>query len=352
MRIKFHHILLLLIVTATFYTGTQAYLSTFSRTIRNMKNVNVCLLTLDQRSSAIKLKDICIIQYLPEKKALKAIVISNNVRYSISEEETESLRHSFAKTYKETQNKQKAIETTINAVRQIFNNEISIPYYCAGTKNDFKNLLNIVGTYKNKSLFGTAYSSSTYQSSSLDKNTTLSIHANRIVSSINSTIFLFRAPVAISYIQNNLTSNLSLWDLLVFSIELKNLRTSAPIVARLQYSRRSSSAVNILTKLISDNNSSDHKKQQPLRVEVWNASGKRKLAQNVTWLLRKHGYDVIDFGTFPSLQPITLIKDLSDNYDGSYSIVNILNCGEIIATYKPDRFVDISVVLGKDCSLE
>lgn len=85
-----------------------------------------------------------------------------------------------------------------------------------------------------------------------------------------------------------------------------------------------------------------------VRVEVWNAASVPKVAEKVTWILRKHGYDVIDWGNSPARQKKTVIKDMAGDQPSAQGIVDILGFGEVVTHYSAHRFIDISVVIGQD----
>ena len=98
-------------------------------------------------------------------------------------------------------------------------------------------------------------------------------------------------------------------------------------------------------------NSKGITKNSRIRVEVWNAAGVSKLAERVVWILRKNGYDVIDWGNFAVRQKKTIIKDLTGDLESSHRISDIIGCGEVITRYDKKRLIDISVILGEDCRI-
>jgi len=88
-----------------------------------------------------------------------------------------------------------------------------------------------------------------------------------------------------------------------------------------------------------------------VRAEVWNASGKNGLAEEVSWLLRRNNYDVIEWGTFSVRQKKTLIKDLTGDLRSAQKVSDIISCGEVVTRYDAKRLIDLSIILGEDCRI-
>jgi hypothetical protein len=87
-----------------------------------------------------------------------------------------------------------------------------------------------------------------------------------------------------------------------------------------------------------------------VRLEVLNASGRRDLAVRVTKHLRKQGFDVINFGTYGSVEERTKIVNCSDNIGAARKTREALGLGglEIYSKFNKFGIADARIVLGAD----
>lgn len=83
------------------------------------------------------------------------------------------------------------------------------------------------------------------------------------------------------------------------------------------------------------------------RVEVLNGSGKTGLAKLATERLRDAGFDVVQFGNGP-LTEKSYVLDRIGKLDLATTVGQALSIGDIRAKVDTTRYVDASVVLGKD----
>ncbi|MDR1122793.1 MAG: LytR C-terminal domain-containing protein [Endomicrobium sp.] len=86
-------------------------------------------------------------------------------------------------------------------------------------------------------------------------------------------------------------------------------------------------------------------------IDIKNASGQFRMAEKVTWLLRANKFDVLDWGSFPIVYDVTLIKDYKGNFIQALKIFNILGVGKIIVSYNSSVYADMNVFIGKDCKI-
>ncbi|OGR43441.1 MAG: hypothetical protein A2X28_00930 [Elusimicrobia bacterium GWA2_56_46] len=86
------------------------------------------------------------------------------------------------------------------------------------------------------------------------------------------------------------------------------------------------------------------------RLEILNASGKKDLAGSVTRYLRKRGFDVINFGTYGSVERQTKIVNCSDSIEAARLVRDALGLGGLEIYSKADRrgIVQVRVILGSD----
>lgn len=84
-------------------------------------------------------------------------------------------------------------------------------------------------------------------------------------------------------------------------------------------------------------------------IDVKNASGKPRMAQKVTWLLRENKFDVLDWSNFNKVYERTLIKSFNGNFKKCLDISKILNTGKILISYNNKVYYDMSIFVGQDC---
>lgn len=89
-----------------------------------------------------------------------------------------------------------------------------------------------------------------------------------------------------------------------------------------------------------------------ITVEVWNASPQNGLAYRVTKVVRQAGFDVVQYGSYPERQPKTLVIDRTGQIRKAQAVAKSLAIGEIVSNIDKKRLVDVTVILGKDFSLE
>jgi hypothetical protein len=86
-----------------------------------------------------------------------------------------------------------------------------------------------------------------------------------------------------------------------------------------------------------------------VRVRVVNATTTRGLARRATLLLRDFGYDVVDFDTDTRRQSITTVIEVhTGGTDAADRIRRVLGVGNITAVADSLRFLDVTVVIGRD----
>ncbi|MDR2457337.1 MAG: LytR C-terminal domain-containing protein [Clostridiales Family XIII bacterium] len=86
-------------------------------------------------------------------------------------------------------------------------------------------------------------------------------------------------------------------------------------------------------------------------IDVKNASRQNRMAEKVSWLLREHKFDVLDWGSFPIVYDKTIIKDFKGKFTQSLKISKILGTGKVIISYNSSVYIDINVFIGKDCKI-
>jgi hypothetical protein len=89
----------------------------------------------------------------------------------------------------------------------------------------------------------------------------------------------------------------------------------------------------------------------PIRVEVLNGCEERGLARKVTGLLRRSGFDVVNFGNAENLDFLeTIVVDRSGHIEKAQQVAQTLGVENCVQQIKQDpyRIEDVLVVIGRD----
>lgn len=85
-----------------------------------------------------------------------------------------------------------------------------------------------------------------------------------------------------------------------------------------------------------------------VRVRVLNATTTRGLAKRATMVLREFGYDVVDFDNVKTKRSTTLVLAHSGHDAWAQRLRRAMGVGAIEATTDSLRFVDLTVLVGRD----
>ncbi len=89
----------------------------------------------------------------------------------------------------------------------------------------------------------------------------------------------------------------------------------------------------------------------PIRVEILNGCEERGLARKVTDLLRRSGFDVVNFGNAESFDFLeTIVVDRSGHMEKTQRVAEVLGVENCIQQIKQDpyRIEDVLVIIGRD----
>ena len=88
-----------------------------------------------------------------------------------------------------------------------------------------------------------------------------------------------------------------------------------------------------------------------LKVEVLNTTNKSRLAIKAVDKIRENDFDVMDWGSSSKKYEFTTIFDFVNDYEKIKEIKDVLGCGEIIFRPKENSLMNVSVLLGQDCTI-
>ena len=147
-------------------------------------------------------------------------------------------------------------------------------------------------------------------------------------------------------------TNISFHDLLLTALELSRLNSSNFIVTDFERGTGRGGMMNSSGDGEAANkaNTEAGAFAPVFRVEILNASGEKDLAAQVTKYLRKKGFDVINFGTYGSVEEQTKIVNCSGNTEAARAVRSALGLDshEIYSKSGSGNVAEVSVVLGGD----
>jgi len=373
--------IVLLVAASIFFTVT----SPVARLIRCGQPINGLLLGTDWVDYARHSDTLVFMNYNPASRFLNIISIPRDTHYSPEGLHLGRINEVYAYNYRAKKDDHYACKQVIIAVEELFGSRVSIPYYLQINYLGFKKFIDLIGGVDVEIEEGMNYDDNAQNlhihfepgKYHLDGKGALEFVRYRgkagdlgrvfrqqrflksVLSKFHNPMLIMRMPQMVHIILSEVKTNLTVWDMLACMIELKDLRTNNVRLAQLPGTPRK----DFLWEVDRDNltglfdkilvSTSTAAAQGPkVRIEVWNASGKTKLAEKITWILRDRGFDVINYGTYGATQKKTLIKDLTGDLRAAQKIAEILSCGEVVTRYDDKRFIDISVTLGEDCNAD
>ncbi|MCK4590472.1 MAG: LytR C-terminal domain-containing protein [Candidatus Latescibacteria bacterium] len=93
------------------------------------------------------------------------------------------------------------------------------------------------------------------------------------------------------------------------------------------------------------------KEVMPIRVEVLNGCEEKGLARKVTSLLRRSGFDVVNFGNAENFDFLeTIVVDRSGQIEKAQQVAQTLGVENCVQQIKQDpyRIEDVLVIIGRD----
>ncbi|MCB4791995.1 MAG: LCP family protein [Elusimicrobia bacterium] len=355
-----------------------------SRSIRKGERINALLIGTDIVDYARHSDTLIFASYDPVRRFLDIISIPRDTRFSPKGYNFKKINEVYAYHYRTKQNDAFAAIEVCKAVEELFQNRLEIPYYVTINYSSFKKFIDLIGGIKVDIEEPMNYD---------DQAGNLHIHFNAGVNHLDGAkaleyvrfrgkagdlgrifrqqlfvksfllrwknpYFIFNLPKIAKLLMTEIFTNINTWDAFSGIIEVKDINMKNIRFSQLPgqpnkkgYWEYDTDNLNGLLNKILPNRDLNPSKSPNIRVEIWNATGTGKMAEQVTWILRKSGFDVIDWGNFTTRQKKTLIKDLTGDLRGAQRISEILNCGEVITRYDEKRLIDISVILGEDCKI-
>jgi LCP family protein required for cell wall assembly len=384
MKLKFEHYFLIALAALIAMTIYLSYTSPLARAIRNGELINGLVIGTDYVDYARHSDTLVFANYNPSKRFLNIISIPRDTHFCPPGYRFQRINEIYAYHFRMKKNDYLACQEVRRGVEQLLGSRIAIPYYVQFDYASFRKVIDLLGgivvdieepmhyddTAGNLHIHfepgrhhlngqqALEYVRYRGKAGDIGRVFRQQRFLKAALARLKNPYVLLRLPTIVRVVTGEIRTNLTVWDLLAGVLELKDLHANDIRLAQLPGTPKrdywevdAENCTGLLDKIFPASNIVTSPGPK-IRVEVWNASGKNKLAERVNWILRRQGYDVIDWGTFSVRQKKTLIKDLTGDLRSAQRIADILACGEVVTRYDAKRFIDISVTLGEDCIID
>lgn len=172
---------------------------------------------------------------------------------------------------------------------------------------------------------------------------------------------VLRFPKMITSLTSSVRTNLSLWDMIYLTLSARKIRVGGlkfyilPGVPRGPYWRiKKGAARNLAAALILGRPLKEESLapivplEKRITVRVFNASGRRGLARQITRVLRSRGYDVVDWGNYPIQQAPTRVIDRVGRITKAQAVAEELGIETYHSEPNKKALADVEVVIGQN----
>jgi LCP family protein required for cell wall assembly len=174
-------------------------------------------------------------------------------------------------------------------------------------------------------------------------------------------VTVLKFPQLVSAVFSSVRTNMSAWDIVYLAIAARRVRSNSlgfyilPGKPRGPFWELNQDAVKKMAQrtilgqdVVFDEADIIAPQEERITVNVWNASGQRALAYDITKFLRKQGYDVVDWGTYAAEQEHTRVFDRTGDLAKAQRVAEALGVDDFHSEINFKRLVDVEVVLGKN----
>ncbi len=368
----------LLIAFAIYFS----YTSPLSRAIRRGERINAVILGTDLVDYARHTDTMMFASYDPRSRFLDIISIPRDTHFSPKGYNLHKINEIYAYNWRKSKDDAYCCQQVQAGIEELFSNKVAVPYYLQIDYSSFRTFINMIGGVTidveepmhyddtagklhihfepgvqhldgQKALEYVRFRS---KAGDLGRVLRQQYFFKAILDRLKNPVVLASMPKIVYTVTKDIKTNLNTWDILVCMLEARHFSQKNLRLAQLPGTTNGNfweidqdNTMGLLAKIFPENGAATVSQGPQMKVEVWNASGRPHVAEKVAWLLRKQGFDVMDYGNFATRQKKTLIKDLTGNLRAAQKISDCLACGEVVTRYDAKRLIDVSVILGEDC---
>ena len=342
-------IILLIIISIIFFVGIYLYLYYKSNVIKSIKEYNdinvVFIIKNDSNKENIKFK-LFIIKYSLLDKYIKIFFIDENITILQKIIKSKTLNEMILAVKEDKQ-----IDFTKSEIEKILDNKLKIDYYVLLDTKNLKTIIEIFSKEKdiekNLMLMDNCLNENTDRIKALSS-------SMKLINYIKTNINIFSYIKFIKNLKNNnifLKTNFSLKDIFFLYRYLNGGRTiryaDIPTLHKRNRTEVDEDNKGKFINFLNNNNEQNNK----LKIQIFNATNKSRLALKAVDKLRENNFDVIEWKNSKHKCDLTIIFDLVDNYEQMKKIKNVLGCGEIIFVPNNLLLIDTTIFLGQDCKI-
>lgn len=353
----FKRILLCIFLFVMLFSQSLNDFSSLSKDIKNSGMINLLLIIKDSDNfNDCNILKIILFQYRQNDKILKVLCVDDKITILQRKIKSKTLREMFFE-----QKEENRINFIKNEIESLLEHQIKIDYYIA---SDIKNVQQFAGIFNNANTESDFKNEKDYFVSWMNSKDYLTslVYVPKIIRQIINSSNRYILVDLLKFLKikhHDLITNLKLADAMYIysaarSFDVNFLRfADVPTINKRNRLEADPSGLTKIIKFIGENENRQKMKvlAEKIKIEVVNASAKSRLAIKSVDKLRLNGFDIFEWGTSYKIHEYTAIFDLIGDYRQSFKVKKILNAGEIIFRPVDKSFVDISVLLGKDCTI-
>jgi hypothetical protein len=342
-------LLSIVVIIIIFFIGIylhQSYKANVVRDIKSYNDVNILFITknnLNEENTNFKL---FVIKYNLSDKYIKVFFIDENITILQKSIKSRTLNEMILSVQED-----KRIDFVKTEIEKLLDNKIKINYYVSTDTKNINNTIKLLS--KGKDTENNLYLLDNYLKEDNDRIKELS-SSIKLINYIKTNISLFKYINFIKSLKNSivvLKTNFSLKDIFFlykYLKEDKEIRyADIPVLHKRKRLETDEANKDRIINFLNNNNNQDNK----LKLQIFNATNKSRLALKATNKIREHNFDVIEWKGYNHKYDFTIIFDLVDNYEQMKEIKKILNCGEIIFVPNKLLLTDTMIFLGQDCKI-
>ncbi len=383
---KIRHIILILCILLILYLAWLSSKSVLITNIIKQKRINFLLLGVDYVDHTMHSDTIIFVSYSPKQQVLNIVSIPRDAYVDVDFTKFKKLAEIYAFFYARTKSKKLAAKEFKTIIEEkLFlssSTKIEIPYFFVVDYQNFEKLIDVIGKIKifvEEPMHYDDYAGNlhihfepgTYYMNGKDalkfvryrgQETDISrikrqqVFIKSLLNKLFNPLFFYKLPIAIYYFNKCFITNMSFWEILNLTIEIKNLKHTNIRFSTLsgnsfrRYLEINKDQLNSLIEyLIND----DFKISKNIHVvlKVYNATEYPKLAKQVAMFLRQNGYDVLSWGNWHKLQNKSKIIDYSQNEKLVSNLCNLLCINDVTSVFDHGSSVlqrNILIILGQD----
>ncbi|MDD3053445.1 MAG: LytR C-terminal domain-containing protein [Endomicrobiaceae bacterium] len=330
-------------------------ISNISYSIKNHKNINVLVAIKGFDNLNQNTLKLVLFQYCHKTKSLKVLCINDKITILQKKKKSQTLNEMFF-----SQKEDEQVDFIKKEIELLLDNTLKINYYVLSNTKTLQLFVKLFDEKKIIKQLGNNY----FEQFVNNKEYILSIvYMIKIIKYViaNTNRYILVDFIKFLDAGNYLITNFKLSDSFFLYSKIKNIDMNTiqfadiPTINKRNRIELEPAGLMEIIEFLNEDKDISHLAQNQndkVKIEVINASSKNRLASKAVDKLRKNKFDIYEWGvTSYKIHEYTIIFDLINNYEQAVKVKNILNSGEIIFRPIEKTFIDISVLLGKDCTI-